>query len=488
MATSTATASRPLTRRSATDLAVAIRAGEVTSQEVVDAHIEVLQRHHPRINAVVHERYEDARREAAAADERVAGAADPAELPPLLGVPCTIKESIGVQGMPNCAGVVARGEHRAPRTATVAQRVLDAGPILLGLTNVSELTMWVETENRHYGRTSNPYDPRRTAGGSSGGEGAAVGCGGSPFGLGTDLGGSIRLPAFFNGVFGHKPSAGLVPLTGHYPAPVGEPARMVGFGPLTRRAEDLMPVLKLIAGPDGEDTNVEAVDLGDPDEMALDGMRVVVSQSATIGPTSPELAMARERAAGALAARGARLERVSMKSLRRALEIYLATLSTASDVSMAELLREAGADPLTLRAALRRGGPHTRATRITVGLERVAARVPARRTGKVMAARDAFVRELCQTIGDGVLLHPPAPKVAPKHGRTVGRVWWIHPMLVFNLAGLPVTQVPLGLNDRGLPLGVQVAAGPGRDHACIAVALELERVFGGWVAPEDPGP
>jgi fatty acid amide hydrolase 2 len=100
-----------------------------------------------------------------------------------------------------------------------------------------------------------------------------------------------------------------------------------------------------------------------------------------------------------------------------------------------------------------------------------------------MAARDAWVRELRDTIGDGVLLHPPAPKVAPKHGRTVGRVWWVHPMLVFNLAAVPVTQVPMGLNDRGLPLGVQVAAGPGRDHLSIAVALELERVFGGWIPP-----
>jgi fatty acid amide hydrolase 2 len=109
--------------------------------------------------------------------------------------------------------------------------------------------------------------------------------------------------------------------------------------------------------------------------------------------------------------------------------------------------------------------------------------MPDRRVKRLLAARQAFIDELCETIGDGVLLHPPAPKVAPKHGRTVGRLWWIHPMLVFNLAGLPVTQVPLGLNEDGLPLGVQVVGGPGGDHRTIAVALELERVFGGWAPP-----
>ena len=477
-----ATAAPPATERSATDLAAAIRAGETTAREVVDAHIALLEEVNPRTNAVVVDRFEAARAEADAADARVADCADPDTLPPLLGVPCTIKESIAVAGMPHCSGVVARSEHRAERTAPMAQRLIDAGAIVLGVTNVSELTLWVETENRVYGRTSNPYDLDRTAGGSSGGEGAAVGSGGAPIGLGSDLGGSIRLPAFFNGVFGHKPSVGLVPLTGFYPVATGETNRLAVCGPLARRAEDLMPVLRTIAGPDGVDRVTRDMDLGDPEEVSLEGLRVVVSESGTLGPTSPELAAARERAAGALAAAGARLERVSMRSLLRAIEIYLATLSTAAEATLAGLLQEAGADP-SWRTALRPGSPHTAPTKVLLVLERLAARTPERRTRRAMAARDSFVQELCDTIGDGVLLHPPAPKVAPKHGRTVGRLWWIHPMLVFNLAGLPVTQVPLGLDEDGLPLGVQVAAGPGRDHVSIAVALELERVFGGWVPP-----
>lgn len=477
-----ATATAPLTERSALELAAAIRSGEVSAREVVEAHIERIERVNGRINAVVVDRFGDARAEADAADARVA--AGEQDLPPLLGVPCTIKESFGLPGLPHCAGVVARRDQLCETTAPAVQRLVEAGAIPLGLTNTSELTLWVETENRVYGRTRNPYDPARTAGGSSGGEGAAIGAGGSPFGLGTDLGGSIRLPAFFNGVFGHKPSLGVVPMTGHYPAPAEESGRLSYAGPLARRAEDLMPLLRVLAGPeDGDPLTVDAPDLGDPAEVSLDGLRVVVSESGTLGPTGPELARARERAAGALAASGARLERVSTKSMRRALELYLATLSTESG-TLRTLLEEAGAEPPSLRQALRRGGPHTVPTRITLLMEgRSSLLMPDRRRRRLLAARDSFAQELRDTIGDGVLLHPPAPKVAPKHGGTVGRLWWIHPMLVFNLAGLPVTQVPLGLNDAGLPLGVQVAAAPGGDHRTIAVALELERVFGGWTPP-----
>ena len=466
------------------ELAAAIRSREVSSRDVVAAHIELLERANPRINAVVVPRFDAALREAEAADALIAERGEDPSLPPLLGVPCTIKESIGMEGMPNCAGVVARREVACSRTATIARRIVEAGAIPLGLTNTSELTLWVETENRVYGRTSNPYDPARSAGGSSGGEAAAIASGGAPFGLGTDLGGSIRIPAFFNGIFGHKPSRHLVPATGLYPPATGITGELNACGPLARRACDLMPALRAIAGPDGEDAVTEQMALQDPSEVPLESLRVVISDGATLAPTSPELAAARERAAGALAAAGARLERISMGSLRRALDIYLTVLSTAGGVNLRELIEEAGGEPPTWPASFRRDSPHTAATRLSLIAERVAALAPRRRSERVLAAREAFTEELCATIGDGVLLHPPAPKIAPRHGRTVGRIWWIQPMIVFNLAGLPVTQTPLGLGKRGLPLGVQVAAGPGRDHVSIAVGLELERVFAGWTPPE----
>ena len=165
----------------------------------------------PQINAIAADRFEVARHEATAVDELVRAAPRDEVLPPLLGVPFTVKVSIAVAGMPQSAGLVARRDFRAQSNAPTVQHVLDGGAILLGVTNISELTLWIESTNQIYERTNNPYDARRAAGGSSGGEAAAVGSGGSPFGIGSDIGGSIWLPALFCGVFGHKPSAGLVP-------------------------------------------------------------------------------------------------------------------------------------------------------------------------------------------------------------------------------------------------------------------------------------
>jgi fatty acid amide hydrolase 2 len=469
-------------RASAVEIAAAIRVGRVSSRTVVDAHIELLERVNPSINAVVVPRYEKARAEADAADARVAAAGEGEELPPLLGVPCTIKESIAVAGMPNCAGVLARRELRAETTAPVAQRVIDAGAIVLGLTNTSEVCLWIESDNRVYGRTPNPYAHARIAGGSSGGEGAAIGAGGSPFGLGSDVGGSIRGPAFFNGVFGHKPSLGVVPLTGAWPPAHGEVTRMVVNGPLARRAEDLMPLLRILAGPDGIDPVARETELGDPAAVSLDGLRVLVSDHGMSRPLARDLSAAREQAAGALAAAGATIEHVSLRSMQRAYEPYLAALAD-DETGLRELLIGEGADPVTARGLFARDGPHTTPTRLLLAAEWAFSNRFPRRARKMIAWGRAFAEEIQATIGDGVLLHPPYPSVAPRHGGTVGRVWWVQPMAVLNLAAVPVTQVPLGLNGDGLPLGVQVAAGPGRDHVSIAVALELERVFGGWVPP-----
>src|SRR3984893_18763608 len=176
---STRPARGAITERSAIELAVAIRRGELSAAEVVDAHIERHLRMASRIHAIAADRYELARIEAAEADRELAEAPPGVEWPPLLGVPFTVKESLELRGMPNSAGLLARRCVRAQQSAPAVQRLLDAGAIALGVTNTSELTLWIESENRVYGRTSNPYDPTRTAGGSSGGEGAAVGSGGS---------------------------------------------------------------------------------------------------------------------------------------------------------------------------------------------------------------------------------------------------------------------------------------------------------------------
>jgi fatty acid amide hydrolase 2 len=482
MAVTTSRAS--LTTRSATDLARAIRTGETTSREVVEAHIELLERTAHDVNAIACERYADARAEADAADAQVAEAADPDALPPLLGVPITIKESIGVAGMPNCSGLVARRDHVAERTAPAAARLLATGAVLLGVTNTSELTMWIESTNRVYGRTNNAYDRRRIAGGSSGGEGAAVGSGGSPLGLGSDIGGSIRLPAFFNGVFGHKPTPGYVPNTGQWPTAEGEAARLLTMGPLARRAEDLMPALRAIVGPDGEDPLADPDPLlGDPAAVDFGSLSVLVSDDAVWRPLKGEVRDARERAAGALAHAGARVRTVSLKGLRRSLELYLATLRVGAVATVSEMLAAEHGRAVSLREAVRRDGDHTPALAAHLAFERSTEWIPRRLSRRSAAAGRSVRAEVVDLIGDGVLLHPPFPRVAPKHGGTVGRPWLLTYPTVFNLLGLPVTQVPLGLNPKGIPTGVQVAAAPGNDHVTIACALELERAFGGWVPP-----
>ncbi|HEX2127719.1 MAG TPA: amidase, partial [Solirubrobacterales bacterium] len=470
-----------LTRRSALELAAAIRAGESSSREVVEAHIELVERRNPALNALIATRFEEARAEADAADARIAAAGEDEDLPPFLGVPITIKESFALAGMPHTSGSLLREHVVAERSATAVQRLVDAGAIPLGVTNVSELTLWIEAENRLWGRTNNAYDPRRTAGGSSGGEGAAVGAGLAPFGIGTDFGGSIRLPAFFNGCFGHKPTGCLVPLTGHYPTSNERGTRMVGAGPLARRAEDLMPVLRAIAGPDREDDWVRDVSLGDPADVSLDGLRVAISDDATILPVSLELRNARIRAARALRDAGAEVVRVSLPSVKTVVEPYLNAVRESG--AMRDIFAENGADLPGARRliadAVRGRSTYTTALLLTILSENVAEYMPEALQRRAAAAERALAYEVAEAIGDGVLLHPPFPRVAPRHGRTVGRPWILASAAVFNLLGLPVTQAPLGLNERGLPLGVQIAAGRDRDHVSIAVALELERAFGG---------
>lgn len=477
-----------LTELSATALAVGIRSGSFTSRQVIDAHVELLEQVNPTLNAVVVDRFAEARKDADAADVRIAQATADDVLPPLLGVPCTIKESIAFAGMPNTAGVVARRDVEVEQSAPVVRRLQEAGAIPLGLTNTSELCLWIETENRLYGRTNNAYDIDRTAGGSSGGEGAAVGSGGSPFGLGSDLTGSIRIPAFCNGVFGHKPSTGLVPTTGAWPPVHGITARMMVNGPLARRGEDVMPLLRIIAGPDGLDPEARAIPLGDPGHVSVDGLRVTIPTNAFLAPVDRELLAARDRAADTLVASGAVVEYVEMPWLRRALDLTLTALSHDVGVTAAHILESEGADPLTWRGLIARNSPHTVATRLLVAGERIAAFAPTSATAKTGAAISAFADRLTDTIGDGIMLVPPLYAPAPRHGRTVGKPWWIAPMATFNLAGLPVTQVPLGLSRAGLPLGVQVAAGHGADHLTIATALHLERALGGWKPPRPQTP
>lgn len=469
---------------SATELARRIRSRALTSRQAVDAHIRAVERVNPAINAMVVERFADARREADLADARLADT-HPDDLPLFHGVPCSIKECFALTGMPNTSGLVARRGIIAEKDATAVERMRSAGFIPLGVTNVSELCMWMESDNKVYGRSNNPYDPSRIVGGSSGGEGAIVGAGASPVGLGSDIGGSIRMPAFFNGVFGHKCTGGMVPNTGQYPEAHGPAARYCVTGPIVRRAEDLYPMMKLLSGPDGLcEGATENIPLLDPAGVSLRGLEVVDIPDDGRIPVSGELRRAQRRALDYLASRGAKVRTYRPKLLKHGLEIWSSALSDNGQ-PYADLLGHG--TPVKGLAALtdfvRGRSPYTLPSIVLVLAEELLGTAAEQKAGFVEMGRELYA-DLEREIGpDAVFLYPPHAWTAPKH-----RVPMLLPFLwvytaALNILEVPSTAVPLGLGSHGLPLGVQVAALRGRDHLTLAVARELERGFGGWVRP-----
>lgn len=469
--------------RSASALAQAIRAGELTAREVVLGHLDHLDQVNPRLNAVVRIRREDALREAEAADARVAEARRAgtlAELPPLLGVPCTIKENFAFTGMPNASGLVARRHRISDQDAPTVALLRAAGAIPLGVTNTSELCMWMESYNHVYGRTNNPYDQRRTVGGSSGGEGAIVGSGASPFGLGSDVGGSIRMPAFFNGVFGHKASPLLVANEGQYPCASGYAQRYLSTGPICRRAEDLEPLLRVLAGPEAHRLHAVA-------DVDLSRLRVLMVTPERGPRPSRDMRAAQRQAIHSLVAAGAHPVKLDLPLMDRALELWATLLAEADPTnSFAEMMfgtRSPWRAATELgRVALRRS-PHTLPLVLLALFERVGEIAP-RRHRRLVELGLQLRAQLHDALGDdGVLIHPPYPEVAPRHyGALLPPFNFVH-CAIFNVMEVPSTSVPMGLDRAGLPLGVQVIAAPGHDHLGIACAQALERAHGGWVPP-----
>ena len=473
-----------LLRMSATRIAGLIRTREIKPSEAVDSYIRRIVAVNPRINAMVSDRFEQAREEASAADQRLE-TADPDTLPPLFGVPCTIKECFALTGMPNTSGLVARKGLIASSDATAVARWRAAGAIPMGVTNVSELCMWMESHNRVYGRTNNPYDHGRTAGGSSGGEGAIVGAGASPLGLAADIGGSIRMPAFFNGIFGHKPTGGLVPGTGQFPMAENEARRYLTTGPVSRYVEDLMPALRLLAGPDGLDAECRPFDIGDPDGVDISTLRVLNVLGNGAIKVADDLRHAQIEAAHALAERGAKVTRQRIEGLKQSLFIWATMLSEAEDSSYRSRLGQGRKISATreLGRWFRGKSDHTLPSIGLALLEQVPERLPSSSEKYMRLGRELRAR-LIQAIGPrGVMLYPSYASVAPKHNQPLWLpVRWVY-TAIFNVMEFPVTQVPLGLNAEGIPLGVQVVGTPGNDHLTIAVATALAEDFGGWSVP-----
>lgn len=471
---------------SAVTLARWIRQRKLSPVELLDTLVARIADVNPAINAVIAERYDAARLEARAAEQRVQ--ADPTDsLPPLLGLPYTAKEYISARGMPLSAGIWSRRHVRADSDAETVARLARAGAILVGITNVPEGGLWMETYNDVYGRTRNPWDLRRTAGGSSGGEGAIVASGGVAFGLGADVGGSIRIPAAFCGCVGHKPTGRMVPNTGFWPPASGDLSAYLVCGPLTRRVEDIFPILTTLAGPDGVDAVVKPWTLERPDSIDLRDVTVYpMPGDGRVRVRAPMLA-ALDRATEALAAAGARVASLESRRMRQAFPIWTAMMSMSGSPPYSEILGDE--QPLAVVRELARlllgRSRHTLPAVLVVGLEKLASHFPGRKHAMVDVGR-ALQAELEEALGPrGVLLFPPYTRPAPRHGLPLLTPFDFVCTGLFNVLEFPSTTLPI-LWHRGLPVGVQVVGRRGTDGLTVAVAAALERAFGGWRRANPP--
>ncbi|KAM7307336.1 fatty-acid amide hydrolase 2-A [Ixodes scapularis] len=477
--------------RSATSLAAQIRTGQLKSAVLVERYMARLRAVQPVINAVVEDRFEEAMDEARAADRLVAsGEVSREQLArekPFLGVPLTTKDCYAVKGMLQDSGLVARAGFRAPRDADGMALMRAAGAIPLAVTNVPELCMWWESYNNLHGRTNNPYDGRRICGGSSGGEGSLIASAGSVIGIGTDIGGSIRIPAFFNGIFGHKPTTGLVSNKGQYP-----PARddsldaCLVAGPMCRYAEDLPAMLAVMAGDNRSLVKLDAkVDWSQITfyYMVDDGGRSLCT------PVHPEMKEAVRKVVSHFAsAHGSAKVELHLEELRYSVQIFNARLAAATVPSFAAelaLLKGEVSVWWELVRWLFRRSPHTLPALALCLLERLSPKKSHPSVQRQLARGGRLRDQLDQLLGSGqaLFVYPSHPEPAPFHHQTLFKPFNYAYTAIFNFIGLPVTQCPMGLGSAGTPLGVQLVAGRMQDYLGLAAARELERAFGGWTSP-----
>lgn len=463
-------------------LAERLRRDEIRARDLVDAHIARAEAVNPVLNAIVFDCFARARKAAGAAEARFAeartnGTLD--RLPPLLGIPCTIKESFEYVGTPQASGLWSRREVVNQTNAPTVQSLLDAGAIPIGVTNTSELCMWMESYNTVYGRCSNPYDRRRTVGGSSGGEGAIVGSGASPFGLAADVGGSIRMPSFFNGVFGHKPGPQLIPNAGQYPVAAGIADNYLSTGPICRRAEDLPLLVRVMAGD-------RAYKFGDPEDVRPARLRVLTLAPERMPKLSRDQRAARDRAVRALVQAGARHETVDLPLFDKAFDIWSSMLAQGGTEAFGQMMygtRNPARALLEFGRVLAGRSKHTLPLVMLSLVEKVPEYLPAR-AQKFVRIGEQLRAQLDDVLGnDGVLIELPYPEVAPRHAHPLLKPFGFVRCGIFNTMELPATSVPMGLDADGIPTGVQVVAGRGNDHVSIACAQFLEDAGYTWVPP-----
>jgi len=502
--------------RSATALVSDLASGAVSAVDAVEAHIARIEAVDGEMRAVVWKRYTAARAEAAAADHRRA-AGEP--LGPLHGLPITIKESFDLEASPATFGVTALRASIATRDDRYVAALRRAGAIILGKTNVAQLLLYVESDNPVYGLTRNPWDAARTPGGSSGGQAAIVAAGGSALGLGNDIGGSVRLPAAFCGIVGFKPTADRMPDFGRSSMPIGQQAIRSQVGMHGRSVADVALGMRVASGGDEPWDGGPA--LGDPGSVDVSALRVGWFVDDELFPATPAARRAVREAAEVLARRGARVAEWRPPEPANAEALMFGLLGADRFATGRRILGDSPRDPRIKQledvARLPRAMVHlllsltgrrrTRAVVRAVGPYDVATYW--RRVEALLDYRDRALAAL----GDiDIVLSPAAPLPPLRHGAAVEVGAMGVYCCVYNVLGWPAGVVPwtrvradeesdrAASNDpcfiaardtergaAGLPIAVQVAARPWRDHVALAAMAALERDAAGRSdAPRTP--
>jgi Asp-tRNA(Asn)/Glu-tRNA(Gln) amidotransferase A subunit family amidase len=457
------------------EIAEGIRAKKVSPVEVVEAHLTRIGEMQPKLNAFVHLDVEVARGRARAAEaEAIRGYA----LGPLHGVPVTIKSCIDAAGWPAAAGSLMRKEYVAATDAPLVARLRAAGAILLGTTNTPEYLMAYETDNSLSGKTSNPWNLAHSSGGSSGGEAAAIAAGCSMGGVGSDGGGSIRVPAHFCGICGLKPTPGRIPSTGHFP-PGGGAFGWIGVvGPMARTIADVRALFEVMAGPDAGDADSAPVAVRRVDEKDLRGMKIGVLESEALGRATSETKAAVERAAGILSEQGFAVEPKRLNGLERAVELWWYFFGPV----IGDLIRQGATGQEKLLSPM---------LREFVALTTAEKEMNYDEFLQACGERDRLRGQILRQMGEvHILLSPVSSGPAFRHGEgnwRRGEKECYRDAMRFsqwlNLTGFPGAAVPVGMSGEGLPIGVQVIGRPWEEELVLAVAEAIERGRGVWERP-----
>ncbi len=456
---------------SATKIAAEIRSGNLTSSEVVGACLDRIEQVNPNINAAVVVVADRARREAWELD-RMAKNGD--FKGPLHGVPVSIKDSLDTEGIVTTGGTLGRRDFVPAKDAPVVARLRSAGAVLMAKTNSPELTLSGETNNLIYGRTNNPFDFDKSAGGSSGGAAAMIAVGGAALELGSDTGGSIREPAHLCGITGIKPTSGRTPRTGHIiPYGGGVLDSLTQIGPMARYVEDLALTLPIICGPDGNDPSVVPVPIGHYKDVDLSGLKIAWYTDNGVTPLDGEIKCVVEQTVSKLAQDGLQVEARRLSGMKQL-------------IALVTRLRQAANGPY-IRSLLKRYGTNTPGPDLKLYFENF--NLDSSGTielGLLQSIDEAKSRALRFMSGYDAIICPPSHKLARAHGESYKDNFesWSY-ITIHNLLGWPGAVVRAGTGADGiLPIGVQVVAAPWREDIALAIAARIETLMGGYQKPE----